>query len=84
MLEAIVESRGETMLLLEVAAAGGYCRNTTRRALRRLRDVGFIHRPHGPRKGDTITEDGLAYLGRSAGATAVPESSRDAKPHANS
>ncbi|MBT3202464.1 MAG: DNA-binding response regulator [Phycisphaerales bacterium] len=61
-LQALGESPHETMLQVDVIAAAGYSKHVTAQALRRLRKVGFVRRPHGPRKGDTLTVEGRAFF----------------------
>jgi len=61
-LQALGESPHETMLQVDVMAAAGYSKHVTAQALLRLRKVGFVQRPHGPRKGDTLTAEGMAFF----------------------
>jgi len=63
-LEAMSENVKETAFLVELVDASGYSRNTTRSAVTRLRKLGLVHRPHGPRRGDAITKKSLAFLGK--------------------
>ncbi|MCD4830846.1 MAG: DNA-binding response regulator [Anaerohalosphaeraceae bacterium] len=62
-LEAVAQNPREAMLQVEIVVAGGYSKHVTRQCLEALRKHGLVHRPHGPRKGDAVTEKGLAILG---------------------
>ena len=65
-LEAVAQNPQEAMLQVEIVVAGGYSKHVTRQCLEALRKHGLVHRPHGPRKGDAVTEKGLAILGGKA------------------
>jgi hypothetical protein len=61
-LQALGESPHETMLQVDVMVAAGYSKHVTAQSLLRLRKVGFVQRPHGPRKGDTLTAEGMTFF----------------------
>jgi hypothetical protein len=69
LLEALAQSPHETMLQVDLAAAAGYSKSSTREGLTRLRELKFVAKPPGKqRKGDAITAEGRAFLERRSAA----------------
>ncbi len=69
LLEALAQSPHETMLQVDLAAAAGYSKSATRDGLNRLRELKLVAKPPGKqRKGDAITAEGRAFLGRRGAA----------------
>ena len=61
-LDAFAGSPHQTMLQVELVAAGGYSKHATCRCLRRLGELGLVHRPQGERAGYAATPAGRKLL----------------------
>ncbi len=61
-LQALAECSQETMLLADIMAHAGYGKHATRKSIQLLLALGFVHRPHGPRKGVALTAEGEVML----------------------
>ena len=61
---ALSAEPGKTMYQVDIIAAAGYGKHATSQHLARLRKLGLIHQPQGPRGGFAIADEGVAYLGQ--------------------
>ena len=62
-LRALAKRPYQSMLQVDIQTAAGYSKNTTRDAIRRLRELDFVSQPPGKkRKGLAITASGEAFL----------------------
>lgn len=74
-LQTLSECPQETMFITDVAECAGYGRHATRKAIQQLIELGFVHRPHGARKGVALTVEGKTVLvGKNSGKQIVCQS----------
>ena len=70
-LEVLARQPHRTVHQIDIAAAAGYSKHATRESLERLRALGFVHRPHGERRGEAATARGRQFLEEVTGAAQV-------------